>query len=249
MQHIELLGAPGSAKSTISRELLRSLPGAADLEEATLLAVRNSGHDGLARMAARMSRSSRNPVWRWAYARSPDRFSALQRFINAHPKVMQRVTKTQRRRSDRDLYQDMVLGWLMNLMARYQLAVENHGALETLVIDEGFCQRAVALFGYGFEPGDEPRLQEYLEAIPLPDVVIVVDTPLSVCEQRLNDRGWSERVAGLDETSRQGFLRASAAVVDLVVEFLGSTDTKLIHVDGTTPTADAALQLAAALDG
>lgn len=249
MHPVELLGGPGSGKSSIAGRLTESLPGAAGLETAALTALRRSGDDRLTRLIAHATRNSSSRLWRWAYARSTDRFSALTRFIDQHPDVLSRVTEAQRRRSDRDRSQDMVLGWVLNLMARYQLATEDPGVDGCLVIDEGFCQRAVALFGYGFQNRDAPLLQEYLEAIPLPDVVVVVDTPLEVCEARLEKRGWSQRVAQLDFADRHDFLLGTSAVVDAVTAFLETTRARVVRVDGTNPADSTARSLAATLAG
>lgn len=243
MQHVEFLGTPGSAKSTIATELINLLPNAVDLEEATLLAVRRSGHDGLARLVAQTTRKAENPVWKWTYARSTDRFSALTRFIHEHPEVIQRVTEAQQHRSARDRSQGLVLDWLLNLMARYQLAVEDPGAASHIVIDEGFCQRAVALFAHGFEERDTSHLNDYLDAIPLPDVVIVIDTPLEVCETRLEKKGWSKRVAELDRAQRHEFLLSTADVVDTVIDHLETTGARLVRIDGTRPTLETARTL------
>jgi thymidylate kinase len=248
VQHVEFLGVPGSAKSTIAKEIIDLLPDAVNLEAATLNSVRRSGHDGLARFVAHTTRSGKSRLWRWAYARSTDRFSALARFIHEHPKVMQRVTKAQRRRSGRDQSQDVVLDWLLNLMARFQLAMDDPGDTKYVVIDEGFCQRAVALFGYGFDDRDSSRLGEYLAAIPRPDAVVVVETPLEVCEARLDRRGWSKRVSGLDRVARHEFLVSTAAVVDAVVAYLDTTETRVIRIDGTKPTNETARLLVDTLD-
>ncbi len=102
--------------------------------------------------------------------------------------VMEAILAAQRERSDRDRGQDLVLGWLLNLMALYQIATDAE-QFESLIIDEGFCQRAVALFGYGFGPADEAGLGVYLAAMPPPAFIIVVETPLSACEERLEERG------------------------------------------------------------
>ncbi len=56
MRVVEFLGTlPGSGKTSLARELIRSLPNTIDLEEAVRLAVKTGGEDGLTRAAARLS--------------------------------------------------------------------------------------------------------------------------------------------------------------------------------------------------
>lgn len=236
MRHIEFLGPPGSGKSTLVREVVRSLDGVVGLEEAVHAAIKEHGTDGASRRVARVSGST-SRMWKAAYARSTDRFDALSRFMSAHPRVMEVVLASQRERRDRDRGQDLVLGWVLNLMARYQLADEA-GAFGSLVSDEGFSQRGVALFGYGFGPTDQARLNDYLDSIPLPDVVIMVDTPLEICATRLDARGWSERVVGLAKEERLRFLESSAQTVKVVADRVESLGMILIRLDGTRPIAE-----------
>ena len=145
MRVVELLGAPGSGKTTLARQLALRLPGAIELEEAVRSSIRKRGDDSVARIAARVTRSSSSRLWKGAYSRATDRFSALARFIADKPETLEAVLAAQRHRADRDRGQDLALGWVLNLMARYQLAVEGRGSSDWVVIDEGFSQRAVAL--------------------------------------------------------------------------------------------------------
>jgi hypothetical protein len=200
----------------------------------------------MARTAAKLSRSSESRLWRASYARSTDRFSGLARFISDNPKALETTLASQRARVERDHGQELVLGWLLNLMSRYQLASER-ARHDWLVLDEGFCQRGVALFSSGFTAPDEPLLATYLSSIPQPDVVIAVDTPLEVCEDRLNQRGWSERVVDLPPAERLAFLAGTVAVTNAVSNHLVTTGARVIWVDGTTPVPDSLLTVTATL--
>lgn len=246
MRVVEFLGPPGSGKTSLARELIRSLPNTIDLEEAVRLAVKTGGEDGLTRAAARLSRSSSSRIWRTSYARSTDRFAGLARFIAANPRTLETALAAQRIRAERDRDQAMVLGWVLNLMARYQLAIE-WGGQDWLVLDEGFCQRGVALFSHGFIDDDLPSLTAYLTSNPRPDLVVVIETPIETCAERLDQRGWSERVADLAEAERHDFLSAAVSVTEAISDHLESTHSSVVRVDGTTPIPDSLLTVAATL--
>ena len=246
MRVVEFLGPPGSGKTSLARELVRSLPGAVDLDEAVRAAVKADGEDGMVRTAARLSRSSTGRLWRAAYARSTDRFSGLVQFIEDNPRVMETILAAQRTRVDRDRGQGLVLGWVLNLMARYQLATE-WGQRDWLVVDEGFSQRGVALFSYGFADEDRSLLAAYLGSIPKPDVVVRVNTSAEVCRERLDRRGWSERVNDLGSDEKYAFLDHGVRVTEAISDRLETTPTKVIWVDGTTPIPDSLLTVTATL--
>jgi hypothetical protein len=184
-------------------------------------------------------------MWEAAYARSTDRFSALSRFTAAHPETIDALVEAQRARVDRDLAPEAVLDWVLNLMARYQLATEDDPG-GCLMIDEGFAQRGVALFAGGFdETKDVVPLRAYLDAAPRPDFVVVVETPLEVCAQRLDQGGWSERLRGRSAAEKTRFLEAAGTLTGLIATHFEGLGTRAIWVSGTTPPLDS-LSLAAA---
>lgn len=223
------------------------MPAAIDLDDAVLAAIRDHGEDRVSRSLARLTRKSYSRLWRSAYPRSADRLPALSRFLVSNPAVLEAALVAQTARVDRDHGQDQALGWLLNLMSGFQLASEHVTDDRLVIVDEGFCQRSVALFGLGFTDADHPLLTRYLSSIPLPETLIVVETPLEICESRLDQRGWSERVDGLGPEDRRRFLQRANDVVSRVVQHVGSTTSRVIWVDGTTPTPDSVVTMAATL--
>lgn len=230
MPHVEFLGIPGSGKSTIAARVLTLDHDLIGLDAAVHRALRVGARDPAVRMAARAARSHDGRAWRAAYARSPDRFTALGDFLTAHPDLMAAVGTAQDRRRERDIGAETTMGWIINLMARFQIV----GREDLVVIDEGFCQRAVALFGVGFATDDRPLLDAYLATVPTPELLISVQAPLDLCRRRLDAVGWSER---LPEHARESFLETAAEVVHHVEETMRPR-CQIMTLDGSAPVED-----------
>jgi broad-specificity NMP kinase len=235
LRRIEFLGVPGVGKTTLVSALLSRMGDRAiGLEQAVRISISDHGSDPLTRAAARLTRSPSSRLWRAAYARSSDRFSALVRFLAVRADLVESVLRIQQMREERDVRQDLALGWILNLMARYQLASE--GGSEVLVIDEGFCQRAVALFAHGFDVSlDAPLLDAYLDQIPLPELLIWTTATPEVASQRLDGRGWSERMDA-ERANRDGFLAGAFEVVEMVRTRIADRGIPVIEVDGCEDT-------------
>ena len=246
MRVVEFLGAPGSGKSTIADLLPAHLEEAASLPETVRSAIARHGSDRMTRVAARLTRSAESRLWNAAYARSTDRFAALTRFTAAHRDAIDAIVSMQRERAVRDLRPDLVLDWVLNLAARYQLATEG-GESGLLVIDEGFAQRGVALLAGGFEESDLSLLAPYLGSMPRPDAVVMVDTPLDVCWNRLELGGWSQRLDGVDAVGRRRFLEATLSLSSRIASDLEESGARVIWVSGTTPVSDSVVLIAATL--
>jgi len=245
---VEFLGVPGSGKTTLAAALVAARADAHSLEDSVRIAIARTGSDRVTRLAARLTRRSSGRLFSAAYARSSDRLSALVRFATLHPEALQSVLAAQSARADRDRDPDVVLGWVINLMARYQLATEP-GISGWLVIDEGFAQRALALFAAGWSTDDEPELLAYLESVPRPDVLVLVDLPAEVAVGRLGGRGWSERLTQADDRTRRGFLDAAGVVAARVADVAAGAGGVVTRGSGEAPVPDSVDLIAATLSG
>lgn len=248
MNHIELLGPPGSGKTTLANALIAAVPEIVPLDKATLMSLRSGAGDYPTRALSQLVGSPSNRLWRWAYARSPDRFDALGRALASHAELTRGVADAQTDRSARDSRPDVVWDWFLNLLARFQLAAEVMSEDGALLLDEGFCQRAVAIFGYGFADADRSHVDEYVHRIPRPDLVIVVESPVEVCEARLDRRGWTARAAHAEPTIRRDFLKGSVEVVQTVARGMEERGARVVDVDGTTPVEIAISRIVATMD-
>jgi len=236
LRHVEFLGVPGSGKSTLARALTDSSGSGGrlrSLDEAARLGLGRSSRDRLTRFFARRARSAESRMWKAIYARAPDRVRAVAGFVTRWPEYVETVVGAQRRRADRDSDQERVLRWIFELGAKFQVASGALGDDDVLVIDEGFAQRAVAVFGHGWRPDEEADLARYVASMPRPDLVFVVDVPLEVCRERLDRSGWPARIAAQAAEVRNAYLEAVSDIVRLTTEMLGAVGVAVERIDGT----------------
>ena len=250
MRHVEFLGVPGSGKSTLARALTTISEKTGQLwslDEATRRALRWLARDRVTRTLARRLGTNAGRLWKAAYARTPDRVDAVVDFVTSWPEYVETVLSVQRDRAGRDVDQDVVLKWVFDLGAQFRLATRVLETCDILLIDEGFAQRSVAVFGHGWSAHELTGLHRYLTTMPRPDRVLFVDTPLSVCQQRLDLLGWPARVASKRADERFAYLRSANEIVNAVVDVLGSAGVSIERLDGGASIDDACIQARRAL--
>lgn len=103
----------------------------------------------------------------------------------------------------------------------------------TLFLDEGFCHKALPLFGFASGLTDiEIRIQRFLAAVPLPGMLVHVDTPVDLCEERLYRRGWPPRYQRLNREERRRVLCQQAEILELLVQGAAEMGVNAVRVEG-----------------
>lgn len=249
---VEFLGISGAGKSTLfsaAIDRLRSQDRAVlTLEEASHLAFRQMTRDPLWRSLLRpMPASISHRIWRHAFNRSQDRYLAIRDMMLSNPEAVEVVMATARRRRDIEIRPDLVIGRWVTLAVDYSMAKRALPPGSVLVIDEGFVNRAVSLFGYRFSDADRLDLARYVRSVPAPDLVLHVDTAPDVAERRM--KKWTSRMADQDHATRQGFLDGSALCVAAVLEILEEIGVPVARIpNADDPVGDAIERMEEALD-
>lgn len=219
--HVELLGIPGSGKSTLARSagssLAKSGRDALWLPEMT---SRLRAADFQDRYVSALLAVAPGPLRRRLgeplFARSSHRFDALRDFASANPALMAAIFRAFARRSEFEVRPDLVIGWIFDLLSRFQAA---QGLLDKgtiLMLDEGFANRAVTLFAHNFSDADLSDLHDYLGAIPRPDLVIHVDLEVEAARERLREAGrrGTVRLATTGDDAQIRFLTEATACIN-----------------------------------
>jgi len=227
MYHIELIGPPGCGKTTISGRLTSARGRYRCLSEkaALRLALRRADH-GWAGRAARLLPASFGTAKAGAlFNLSPSKAAARAAFLSRHHESLQAFLESRSFAAMGIEERTAVLSWFLELAARYGMIIEHCGDA-AVILDEGFLLRSVSLFvSPASAPASESEIARYLEDIPLPDLLIVVESDPATCMARLQRRGPGRsntrlRMKSADEKTAAAFLKDCRDHVERVVAWV-----------------------------
>jgi thymidylate kinase len=235
--HIEFIGVPGSGKTTLASNLVEELSGRG-IDAATLSDIpsRLQPEDYRDRRISALLRllpgSVRRKLAEPLYVRSADRFLGLRDFATEHPDLLGVVWRAVERRKKDELHPELVVGWFLDMIARFQVAKGWLTQGTTIVADEGFTNRVITLFGYGFGAEDRFDLRDYLAAIPRPDLVFHLDVQIEIAEERLRRAGRpaSKRLAGEPARTNEVLMSGAKSCVEEAVALLRQSSVKVIDL-------------------
>jgi Ser/Thr protein kinase RdoA (MazF antagonist) len=220
---VELAGAVGSGKSTLAPELVRLL--------------RDAGIDAVGVGEALAVQAPRR-VGLTVDAPHGVRFAAT------HLRLLRLVGRELTRAAIDGSHRRRIAGLVLRLGARLRFLDARLASGQLLVIDEGFVQRAVNVFGWVPGPLENEELRRFLSLAPLADVVVVLDRDAGVATEQARARGLPSRVAAKTPAEADRFLARAAEVVEAAAAILEERGVPTIRIRNDSTVEDAVSQLA-----
>lgn len=183
MSHIEFLGPPGAGKSTIFSQLTASKEFYGGVKG-----------DAIHRMFLEKSRPIHQIVYRvmpqpvrefleHELLESQFKYGLLEEFVHEYPNFIDALSMIMNAVS---YEQERVFSFYKRLVEQYQLGTATVDEKETLCLDEGFAQRALAALWR--DPDRSISLKKYFDTVPMPELIVHVDAPPEICLNRQHER-------------------------------------------------------------
>ncbi len=244
---VELIGAPGAGKTTL-------LPAAAAFFERRGLRAMTvveaarpfAGRTRPGRVIGRFGPQAwqRPLLWQLFYALAR---RERRRFFRQNPELLQLVAPFQAARPIPAAERRHVLRWFYHQAGSRAFLLTQARPDEVLLFDEGFAHRVVQLYASEREIPSLSHMARYLDLIPRPDLLIVVQADLATCEERVAARGIWPRFRHKSPAEISAYMAQAHAVAAAAAAHLRRRGWPLVEIenDGRDPAAAQAALLAA----
>jgi len=228
---IELVGTPGSGKTTLAAEIVGHLDGAGVRANTVVGSARRSAaRTPPGRAIARFAPPSlRDPLlWQLFYGCG---VVNLGGFALERPTLSRRVLRHQLWRPIPRSMKRHTLFWFLQLAGRHRFLTASMRDGEALVIDDGFLHRSVALNASPSERPDDGSIEAYVDLVPRPDLVIRPVADRDVCLRRIRDRGVWSHSRHLTDTELENYVANAEHVIDVAVERAWANGWNVVEID------------------
>lgn len=182
--NIEFVGLPGSGKSTFSKFLLRKYTSSISSNDAHASAICEAA--GLRRIpfSSKIIQPIRDPLSSLTGIRYNAILSFQAKYSDVHKIFLQAV-----HRSNSTSRQHLTIKWMLTIEEKWWL-IEEYVQEESVIWDEGIVHRALGLFHPPemIEHPSEMDIRQYVECLPLPDIIVTMEVTPAIALERISDR-------------------------------------------------------------
>ncbi len=230
---IELLGLPGSGKSSLYRGIVHQ----SNFSSRRILSLNQALYEGLTK-SNKKKLDIKNLTYRLSGSKHIKnnhfylkyKLNYLSVFIAKNTDLAELILHFINKEYYSGHEKEMVLSWFYGLFSDYHVISNFLPDEKDFIIDEGFIQRTITLFSYGDSWVDLNGVEKYLELIPKPETVIYVEAEPEHCYERLLSRGFPKRLARKNKEEIDEFFEKCLICINEVKCYYEKNNLNLVVV-------------------
>lgn len=242
MIHIEMLGLPGSGKTTLAEyatAFLRERWPIFTEREARVTWIRKMMHHKNSmgwRCVELIADCFGERLWNklWLSYRYP----AMLRFISRYPLFAQHLIHCVNPLQELPVFleqntpfRETILEWTLNFFSMYAIAEENLRLNDILLLEEGVCQQASNVMACQPNDFQQEELDMYLRLMPIPDCLIVIHAEPEICEARMKQRSrYPQLMSRLNASERIASLSRRVTLHEKIASYFEQRAIPLVNV-------------------
>jgi thymidylate kinase len=246
---VELVGTPGAGKTTLMHAVVELLQERGWSASTIIGAARAHAEETpLGRFISRRTKGRTRHLALWWLFYGLACVDAVW-FLLDRPRLSYTVLRSQLRRPIRVARRLQVCFWFFQLAGRQRFLSRTAREGEVLVVDDGFLHRAVHIYASHAEQPSPRDVEQYVDLLDAPVLVVRVCADSETCEQRVRRRGVWQHSRRLTVGELARYLTASDRVVHIAAEHARDRGWRVAEIENDRTRVDEVRSdLARALD-
>ena len=247
MFHMEFIGLPGSGKSSVKKGMIRRLRQHSQvcltLEEALLSSLKRSRDDIFTHYLLRiLPNGVSERLLNSLFIRSRYRFIAQNHFLSNASASLHVILASEPFQLMSCEERGLALSRFLRTAITYQAVREQINEAIPVAFDEGFFQRGTSLFLLPSWDRNSVRAESvfpYFDAVPSPDLLVLVEADSGKCLNRIESRGLPGRLKHAKCSSVSTFFESCLAYFGHISKWAEKMERPILRIDNNGLPQDA----------